>query len=330
MGFYALLDQVVDLLRSRGRVSYRALQRHFGLDDAYLDDLKAELIDAQHLARDENSSILVWLGSAETPPSPPFPSSPHASLPRRTRCCHRGSPPPGVPASPEAERRQLTILFCDLVASTALSRQLDPEDYRAAVRAYQAACAPVIERFNGHTAQLALTCLPRPQVGRMVTAVTGGKALPAAGVQQLVTRSDGVPLFVEDLTRLVLTSDLLREHGDHYALTGPLLLLAIPATLQDALMARLDQLGSAKAVAQLLSLAQRVHDPTGLTHAHITLGNALLSLREWDAARPHLEQGVPFYNAQQPRSQGFITETHQGVFGFRCLAQVLWSLGYPD
>jgi class 3 adenylate cyclase len=61
--------------------------------------------------------------------------------------------PAVVPPPPEAEHRQLTILFCDLVGSTLLSRQLDPEDYRAAVRAYQAACAPVIERFDGHIAQ---------------------------------------------------------------------------------------------------------------------------------------------------------------------------------
>jgi len=81
MDFYALLDQVVDLLRKRGRVSYRALQRHFGLDDAYLDDLKVELIDAQHLARDENGNILVWIGGVETPPSPPSPFSPHAPRP---------------------------------------------------------------------------------------------------------------------------------------------------------------------------------------------------------------------------------------------------------
>jgi predicted ATPase len=85
----------------------------------------------------------------------------------------------------------------------------------------------------------------------MVMAVAGGKALPVEVVQQVVTKSDGVPLFVEEMTKLVLESDLLREHEDHYALIGPLPSLAIPATLQDALMARLDQLASAKAVAQL-------------------------------------------------------------------------------
>jgi predicted ATPase len=81
---------------------------------------------------------------------------------------------------------------------------------------------------------------------------------------------------------------------------------------------------------QMLSLAQHGHDPAGLANAHITLGYALFSLREWDAARTHLEQGVAFYNAQQHRSQGFLTETHQGVFGLSRLAQVLWELGYPD
>jgi predicted ATPase len=80
----------------------------------------------------------------------------------------------------------------------------------------------------------------------------------------------------------------------------------------------------------MLSLAQRVHDPADLAHAHISLGNALYNLREWDAARTHLEQGIAFYNAQQPRSQGFLTETHQGVFSLIRLAQVLWELGYPD
>jgi predicted ATPase len=105
--------------------------------------------------------------------------------------------------------------------------------------------------LRAHIAQLILTRLPRPQVGRMVTAVAGRKALPEEVVQQIITKSDGVPLFVEELTKLVLEADLLREHEDHYALTGPLPSLAIPATLQDALMARLDQLASAKAMAQL-------------------------------------------------------------------------------
>jgi ribosomal protein L40E len=65
----------------------------------------------------------------------------------------QGIPLPATPHTPEAERRQLTVLFCDLVGSTALSAQLDPEDLREVVRAYQAACAEVIQRFDGHIAQ---------------------------------------------------------------------------------------------------------------------------------------------------------------------------------
>jgi predicted ATPase len=85
----------------------------------------------------------------------------------------------------------------------------------------------------------------------MVEGVAGGKALPAEVVRQLVTKTDGVPLFVEELTKMVLESGLLREREDSYELTGPLPPLAIPATLHDSLMARLDRLGTVKELAQL-------------------------------------------------------------------------------
>src|SRR5215831_3213391 len=58
------------------------------------------------------------------------------------------------PHSPDAERRQLTVMFCDLVDSTKLSSQLDPEEYRNVVRAYQQVCTEVIQRYDGHIAQL--------------------------------------------------------------------------------------------------------------------------------------------------------------------------------
>ena len=80
--FYQVVDQVVALLRHRGRVSYRALQRQFSLDDAYLEDLKAELIVAQRLALDEHGQVLVWMGGvtstmplqavSATPPDTPL------------------------------------------------------------------------------------------------------------------------------------------------------------------------------------------------------------------------------------------------------------------
>src|SRR5215471_12259544 len=64
MTFDDLLAQVLTLLQQQGRISYGALKRRFGLDEAYLDDLKIELIEAQHLARDEHGRILVWVGQS--------------------------------------------------------------------------------------------------------------------------------------------------------------------------------------------------------------------------------------------------------------------------
>jgi hypothetical protein len=117
--FVAVVDQVIALLRQRGRVTYRTLKRQFQLDDEALEDLKVELIEGQRLAIDERGTVLVWTGDAATPPGPP-PSSTQPASPSPT--------PEAASASPEAERRQLTVLFCDLVDSTALSSQLDPED----------------------------------------------------------------------------------------------------------------------------------------------------------------------------------------------------------
>src|ERR1700694_1170203 len=77
------------------------------------------------------------------------------------------------------------------------------------------------------------------------------KALPPEVVEQVVAKIDGVPLFVEELTKMVLESGLLQEREERYELTGPLPPLAIPATLHDSLMARLDRLAAVKGLAQL-------------------------------------------------------------------------------
>ena len=98
---------------------------------------------------------------------------------------------------------------------------------------------------------LTLGRLPPMQVEQMIDRVTGGKRLPVEVRQQVVAKTDGVPLFVEELTKMVLESGLLREQADHYELRGPLPSLAIPTTLHDSLMARLDRLANAKEVAQL-------------------------------------------------------------------------------
>src|SRR5439155_13050732 len=103
-----------------------------------------------------------------------------------------------------------------------------------------------------HLTPLTLARLPRTQAAELIEKVTGGKPLPIEVQHQIVNKTDGLPLFVEELTKMVLESGFLRETNGHYELTSPLPSLAIPATLQDSLMARLDKLAStAKEVAQL-------------------------------------------------------------------------------
>jgi predicted ATPase len=94
----------------------------------------------------------------------------------------------------------------------------------------------------------------------MVLHLAQGKALPAEVLEQVLAKTDGVPLFVEELVKMVLESGLVREEANCYVLTGPLPPLAIPATLQDSLMARLDRLGSAREVAQLGAMLGREFD----------------------------------------------------------------------
>jgi class 3 adenylate cyclase/predicted ATPase len=110
---------------------------------------------------------------------------------------------------------------------------------------------------RAHLTNLTLRRLTRKQVVIMIQHVAGGKLLPAAVLEQIVKKTDGVPLFVEELTKMVLESGLLREKEEDYELAGPLPPLAIPATLQDSLMARLDRLASAKEIVQLSAILGR-------------------------------------------------------------------------
>jgi TOMM system kinase/cyclase fusion protein len=152
MTFEDILAQVIEVLRREGRISYRALQRRFDLDDAYLEDVKVELIEAKQLASDENGRILVWAEqAATTAPPTTVQEEPPGSLPAVQPPQEASAPV--APRVPEAERRQLTVLFCDLADSTRLARQLDPEDLREVIRTYQATCVAVIQRFAGHVAQ---------------------------------------------------------------------------------------------------------------------------------------------------------------------------------
>ena len=94
-----------------------------------------------------------------------------------------------------------------------------------------------------HVMALTLSGLARTQAAAVVARVAGGKALPSAVMEQILAKTEGLPLFVEELTKAVLESGLLADADDHYELAGPLQPFAIPATLRDSLMARLDRLG---------------------------------------------------------------------------------------
>ena len=98
---------------------------------------------------------------------------------------------------------------------------------------------------------LALGRMGRARVRELVARVTGGKALPDTVEAEIVAKTDGVPLFVEELTKTVLESGIVEERDGAWALSGPLTSLAIPSTLRDSLMARLDRLGPSKEVAQI-------------------------------------------------------------------------------
>jgi len=104
---------------------------------------------------------------------------------------------------------------------------------------------------RAHLTQVTLNRLPRRQAAEMIGQVVHGKVLPTEVVEQVVAKTDGVPLFVEELTKMVLESGLLQEREERYELRGPLPPLAIPATLHDSLMAWLDRLATVKSLAQL-------------------------------------------------------------------------------
>jgi class 3 adenylate cyclase/tetratricopeptide (TPR) repeat protein len=145
-----------------------------------------------------------------------------------------------------------------------------------------------------HLSVFTLHRLDRTEVEMIVASVTGGRQLPPAVLEQIVDRTDGVPLFVEELTRMVVESGLLLEAEDHYELAGPLPPLAIPATLQDSLEARLDRLATTKELAQLGATIGREFGYT-LLHAvsgfdETRLRRALAQLVDADLLQ---QRGVP-------------------------------------
>jgi len=184
--FHAMLSAVLWWLQRDRRVTYRTLKHLLGLDDALLQEIREELT-FRRLAIGEDGTGLVWTGEAppvlHTPvevPRQPAPAdtmvvrSPTVSIAPRVTETLAPSYGPTSPAdviatdaapaepslvsaparmAPDAERRQVTVLFCDLVDSTRLSQHLDAEDYRTVVRAYQQAAVTALQPWDGYVAQ---------------------------------------------------------------------------------------------------------------------------------------------------------------------------------
>src|SRR5262245_10159783 len=199
MDFYAILDQVLALLRQRGRVSYRALKRQFDLDDAYLDDLKVELIEVQQCARDQEGTMLVWTGevaSAATPvpvqaPAPLTYTPPYLAEKILTSR-----------SALEGERKQVTVLFADLKGSTELIRDLDPEQAQTLLDPALQHMMNAVHRFEGTVNQvlgdgiMALFGAPVAHEDHAVRACYAALAMQAAmrRYAEEVQRTQGVPL----------------------------------------------------------------------------------------------------------------------------------------
>ena len=115
MTFDEILTQVLELLRREGRVSYRALRRRFDLDKDYLEDLKAEIIQAKKLAADEDGAVLVWTGGSALAPISTPERAPLAYIP-----AYLAEKILASRAALEGERKQVTVLFADLKGSTEL------------------------------------------------------------------------------------------------------------------------------------------------------------------------------------------------------------------
>jgi hypothetical protein len=191
MTFEEILDQAIAMLQRRERVTYRALKRQFDLDDAFLDDLKEELIYGQQLAVDEDGKVLVWTGGASgaSTPSPPAAPSP-ATAPQPAPLSYTPSylTEKILDARPrlEGERKQVTVLFADIKDSTELIRELDPEAAQQLLDPAIHRMMDAVHRFEGTVNQvlgdgiMALFGAPIAHEDHALRACYAGLAMQAA------------------------------------------------------------------------------------------------------------------------------------------------------
>jgi len=149
----------------------------------------------------------------------------------------------------------------------------------------------------GHVVSLNLSKLTRAQCGALVSRVTGDKALPDDLLVRILAKTDGIPLFVEELTKSILESGELVEAGDHYDYAGNVHSVAIPATLRDSLMARLDRHMPVKEIAQIGAAIGREFD-----YVMISAIAAMRQAQLDDALEKLTSSGLVFQRGKPPRS----------------------------
>ena len=151
MTFEEILAQVLELLQRQGRVSYRALKRRFVLDEDYLEDLKAELIDAQRVAADEGGRVLVWIGGAAAAPGSD--GNPKRA-PLSYTPTHLVEKILNSREAVEGERKQVTVLFADLKGSMELLADRDPEEARHLLDPVLERLMEAVHRYEGTVNQV--------------------------------------------------------------------------------------------------------------------------------------------------------------------------------
>src|SRR5262245_2076807 len=150
MTFEEILNAALAMLQRQGRVSYRALKRQFDLDDAYIEDLKFEIIEVHRAAVDQDNTMLVWTGDqSSVSPSASAPASPQEREPLSYTPSHLAEKILTSRSALEGERKQVTVLFCDLANSTALAERLGPEHMHTLLNRFFALALDAVHRYEG-------------------------------------------------------------------------------------------------------------------------------------------------------------------------------------
>jgi class 3 adenylate cyclase/tetratricopeptide (TPR) repeat protein len=209
MTFEEILNQAMALLQRQGRVSYRALKRQFDLDEAYVEDLKLELIEVHQVAVDQDNTMLVWTGGAAAPsPAAVDALSAQARTPDAAPLTYT---PPHLTdkilaARPalEGERKQVTVLFADIKDSTELIKDLDPEAAQQLLDPALHHMMDAVHRYEGTVNQvlgdgiMALFGAPIGHEDHAIRACYAALAMQAAlrGYTEEVRRAHGCELRI--------------------------------------------------------------------------------------------------------------------------------------